>query len=446
MPRLAAEPSHRQIFALAWPIILANIANPLLGLVDTAVIGNVGQVHDLGAIALGALIFLFLYWAFGFLRMSTTGFVAQADGAGDSAEARATVLRALLLAGGLGLLLVMAQAPIRELALHLFSASTDVEAVTADYYSVRIWGAPAALGVFALMGALIGLGASRHLLWLQLLMNGTNILLDLWFAGGLGWGARGIALGTALSEWLTLLVAMVVVLRLLRRRHTDPERFWAWHRLRDSTRLRALLQANSDIMIRTLLLLSCFAWFTQQGARFGDAVLAANHVLLQLISFSAFFLDGYAFAAESVIGQALGQRRQDRFDAAVHRSSHFAAATALALAAALLLWGDWLIHALTDLGSVRMIASQFLPACALYVLLSVGAFQLDGIFIGATRTRAMRNASAASAAGFLLLAWWLVPLWQNAGLWIAFVSYVLLRALCLLVAYPALRRTLQTPA
>ena len=442
MPRLAAEPSHRQIFALAWPIILANIANPLLGLVDTAVIGNVGQVQDLGAIALGSLIFLFLYWAFGFLRMGTTGFVAQADGAGDHAEARATVQRALILAAALGGLLVLAQLPIGELSLQLFSASDAVEAVTAEYFRVRIWGAPAALGVFVLMGALIGLGASRALLWLQLLMNGTNIVLDLWFAGLLGWGARGIALGTALAEWLTLAVALWVVLRLLRRRHQDTEPFWPWPRLLDGARLRALLQANSDIMIRTLLLLGCFAWFTQQGARFGDAVLAANHVLLQLISFSAFFLDGYAFAAESVVGQALGQRRRDRFDAAVQRSSHFAVGTAVLLAASLMLAGEAIIHALTDLADVRALAVQFLPACALYVLLSVGAFQLDGIFIGATRTRAMRNASAASAAGFLLLAWWLVPIGQNAGLWAAFIGYVALRAVCLGIAYPALRREL----
>lgn len=442
MPRLATEPSHRQIFAMSWPIIIANTANPLLGLVDTAVIGNFGSVHDLGAIALGALIFLFIYWAFGFLRMATTGFVAQADGRSDSAEVRATVARGLLLAATVGLMLIGLQQPIEWLAMELFGASTAVESGASDYLRTRIWAAPAALGLFVIMGTLIGLGLSRQLLWLQLLMNGLNMLLDIYFAGHLGWGASGIAMGTALAEWITLSVGLMLIWHQLRRRHRDPEAFWPAARLGDMGKLRALMQANTDIMIRTLLLLACFGWFTHQGARFGDAVLAANHVLLQLISFSAFFLDGFAFAAESVVGQALGRGQRERFDAAVYRSTHFSASTALLLSALLLLLGGGIITLLTDLPAVQALAQDFLPWCALYVLLSFGAFQLDGIFIGATRTRAMRNASAASAAGFLLLAYPAIHYAGNTGLWAAFCGYVLLRALCLMPAYPALRRSL----
>ncbi|HRQ65281.1 MAG TPA: MATE family efflux transporter [Xanthomonadaceae bacterium] len=427
------------MFAIAWPIILANAAVPLLGLADTAVIGNTGSITDLGAIALGALLFNFLYWGFGFLRMGTTGFTAQADGAGDEAEVRATLGRALLLAGAIGALLIVVHRPLIDLALFPFGASDEVKALTRDYFLIRIWGAPAALAVFALMGTLIGLGRSGLLLKLQLFLNGLNIALDVLFAGVFGWGVQGIAFGTALAEWSTCLLALFLVVRMLRRRQHDLEPFWSRPRILDAAKLRRTLGANADIMIRTLALLFAFAWFTHQGARFGDQVLAANHILLQFVAFSAYFLDGYAFAAEVVVGRAIGARRLDVFDAAVHRSSELAAATAVALALALLLFGDLAIHALTNLEAARQTAARYLPWACAYVLLSFAAFQLDGIFIGATRTRDMRNASLASLALFLL-AWWPLANFGNDGLWIAFIAYVLARALALAWYYPGLRR------
>lgn len=435
----ARAPSHARIFAIAWPIIGANIAQPLLGLVDTAVIGRLGEVTDLGAIALGALIFSLLYWTFGFLRMGTTGFTAQADGAGDTAEVRATLARALLLAGLLSLFLLVLQWPIGVLALWVFDASAAVEAVTAEYFAVRIWGAPAALGLFAVYGSLIGLGRTRELLVVQVAMNSLNIVLDLVFAGVLGWGVAGIALGTAISEWLALALGLTLVWRGLRARHTDAEAFWPAARIARLADGLAMLRANTDIMIRTLAMLVCFAAFTNAGARFGDAVLAANHILLQFITFSAFFLDGYAFAAESLVGRAIGQRRRDVFDAAVRRTTHFAIATALALAATILLLGETVVHALTTLPAVRDNAVAFLPWTAGYVAVSFAAFQLDGIFIAATRTRAMRNASLVAAAVFGVLAWWWTGIAGNTGLWAAFTVYVIARAVALGAVYPRLR-------
>ena len=435
-----ASLGYLAIWQRAWPIILANAATPLLGLVDTAVIGNLGNLSQLGAIAFGAMVFNFLYWSFGFLRMGTTGFTAQAAGAADEAEVRATLGRALLVGAALGLGMILLQRPLASLALSLLQGSAEVEAMTGAYFGVRIWGAPATLGIYALMGTLIGLGESRRLLQLQLLLNGLNMLLDVLFAGLLGWGAEGIALGTALAEWVTVTVAGLMVLRLLRRRHAGQGAFWCWRRVLERRKLRRTLAANTDILIRTLLLLASFAWFINQSAVYGDAVLGANHILLQLVSFSAFFLDGYAFVAEALVGEALGAGRQRRLRLAVRRTTALAACTALLLAVAILLLGDQAVRALTDLTAVRVAAADALPWAGLYVLLSFAAFQLDGIFIGATRTRQMRNAAVVATVVFLFAWWWLAPTFGNTGLWWAFLLYVCTRALALAVYYPGLLR------
>ncbi|MGJ4802444.1 MATE family efflux transporter [Luteimonas sp. SDU82] len=425
---------------MAWPVILANASVPLLGLVDTAVIGHYGGASDLGALALGALLFNFIYWSFGFLRMSTTGFVAQADGAGDEAEVRATLARALLLGLALGAGTMLLQWPLGAAYFALMDASAAVDEAGSAYFQARIWGAPAALALYAFSGALIGLGHSRSLLLVQLLLNGLNAVLDVYFAGTLGLGARGIGLGTAIAEWTTCLVAALLLWRVLRARHADAGPFLSWTRLVDRARLRRMLAANGDIMLRTLCLLGGFGWFASQGARFGDVALAANHLLLQLVSFSAFFLDGYAFVAEALVGGAVGARDPVRFRRVVRLSSELALATAAALALAIALLGAAVLALLTTLPEVGEAARAHLSWAALYVLLSVAAFQLDGVFIGATRTREMRNAALLSLATFLLCAWPAVALWGNHGLWAAFVVFVVARAAALLPAYRRLQR------
>ncbi len=435
-------PGYRRILALAIPVILANSATPMLGLVDTAVIGHTGSAVDLGAIALGSLLFSFLFWGFGFLRMSTSGFVAQAEGRGDTAAVASTLLRGLLLGSGIGLLLMLLQAPLLALALRLFGASAEVSGVTRAYFEWRIWGAPATLCLYVLMGYLIGSGATRLLLAAQLLLNGLNALLDVLFAGVLGWGAPGIGLGTALAEWLTL---ALLGAWLWRRAGVDRATVVRHLRrvLADAAGMRQLLAANGDILLRTLSLLLGFALFTDQGARLGDVTLAANHVLLQLVAFSAFFLDGFAFTTEALAGRAWGAGQRQAFRDVLRRSSVLAGLTALLLA---LLWlgvGPWVIGLLTGIEPVREAALAYLPFCALYVLLSFAAFQLDGLFIGTTRTRALRNASLLSTGLFALCLLPLVALWGNAGLWSAFVLFVVLRALALLLQYPAAFRGLR---
>jgi MATE family multidrug resistance protein len=439
----AADPvTYKSILHRAWPLILANSSVPLLGLADTAVLGNVGNVSDLGAIALGALIFSFVYWGFGFLRMGTTGFVAQACGAGDELEVRTALVRSLVIAVVLGAVVIILQLPLSTAAFGLFQGSAEVESIASVYFHTRIWGAPATLATFALVGALIGLGESRKLLLIQLFLNGLNIILDIWFAGYLQLGAEGVALGTLIAEWVSLGFASYIVIGTLKQRQKDTDHFVDLQRVFNKEKLLKTISANVDIMVRTLLLVFAFAWFTNQSARYGDVVLAANHILLQIVSFSAFFLDGFAFVAEAYVGQAMGAGRQKAFDLSVRKTTALALLSATILAFLILLGGQALISLLSDIDEVNLVATSLLYLSAIYVFLSFPAFQLDGIFIGATRTKQMRTASFVSIFVFLLSWWMLTENFGVVGLWWAFIIYVCARALALLYFYAELRRSI----
>lgn len=428
------------VWQQAWPIILANASVPLLGLVDTAVIGHTGLTHELGALAFGAVIFSFLYWGFGFLRMSTTGFVAQAHGAGDAVEVRSSFARAVLMGGALGAVLIIAQSLLLIIALSLMQGSADVLQATSEYFRVRIWGAPATLALFAINGYFIGLGKSRHLLALQVALNVLNMVLNLIFAGLLGWGVMGIALGTIIAEWTLCLISLGFIISALRRHLPTGESLWSRQRILAREKMRATLVANRDIMIRTFALLLAFAWFANQGAQYGDTILAANHILLQLISFSAFFLDGFAFVAEAHIGHAVGQKSRSAFRSAVRYTTELAVLTAAILASIIAVFGPLFIALLTNITPVQEQAEAFVLFAAVYVFVSVAAFQLDGIFIGATRSGAMRNASVLSLLLFLLAWWPLSTFYGVTGLWLSFIFYVLIRAVSLLFYFDHVNR------
>lgn len=433
-------PRYSELFSRAVPLILANCAVPLLGIVDTAVIGNSGSVEDLGAIALGSLIFAFIFFAFGFLRMSTTGFVAQAFGAGSNEEIRAVLGRALLLGGLISLSLVALQSPVVNLSLGLFSAAEAVEATAASYLQIRLLGAPATFASMAMFGCLIGMGKSRQLMLLQFFLNGSNMALDYLFAAVLDYGAVGIAYGTVIAEWSTVFLSFAVLYRGLKPNTAEPkQRFWPREKIRDFSKLRQMLSANRDIMIRTVLMLLSFGVFTNSGAAISTEMLAANHILLQLITFSAFFLDGFANVTEAEVGSALGANDTERFDNAIRRCSLLALATSMALATTVLIFGSQIVSLLASDQLVVNTAATYLPYCSLYILISVAAFQLDGVFIGAIRSAEMRNASILAVTAFLLL-WWAMSGDQNPeGLWFSFVAYVALRAVALGLFYPRLR-------
>lgn len=427
----AKDKSYTMLISVAWPFILANASVPLLGIVDTAVIGNTGSVIDLGAIALGALIFSFVYWSFGFLRMGTTGFVAQAFGSGDQVEVRAIFGRAGVIAFLVGLGLLALQLPIGALSFSLLTGDDGVELVAKTYFFTRIWGAPATLIIFVIMGVWIGLGESRELLKLQLYLNGLNMVLDIIAAGLLGLGAQGIAIGTVIAEVSTCLVGFYRLRAHLNAKGCVDGAFWPWDRIRDMSQMSALVVANIDIMIRTLLLVFAFAYFTNEAAKYGVVALAATHIVLQIMAFTAFFLDGFAYVAEAETGQSYGSNDRRLFDVALLKTTVLAGTTATLLALLVGILGGPLVRLLTDIDEVVALSTTLLPICAIYVFSSFPAFQLDGVFIGTSRTREMRNASVISLIVFLVAVAVLSEPLGLEGLWWAMVVFVVARALSL---------------
>ena len=428
--------THRAVLSIALPIMLSNLSTPLLGVVDTAVIGRIPDPAHIGGVALGALVFTLLFWAFGFLRMGTTGLTAQALGADDADEIRASLGRALLIAVLIGAALIALQWPIGWLAFALLEGSERVESLAAEYYAIRIWAAPATLANYALLGWFIGLGRAPLALALQLTLNLANMALDAWFVLGLDLGVRGVALGTVLAELLAAAVGLFIAARHLGRLGGR----WELARLRAAERLARTLAVNRDIMIRSLALIFVFVWFTAQGAKSGDAILAANAVLMHFVTVSAYFLDGLAFAAEALVGRAIGAAQRAGLTAAARLTTLWAAGVALLASLLLALFGAQMVDLLTVDPSVRALARLYLPWAAAAPLAGVWCFQLDGIFIGATRTPQMRDAMLLST-GIFVAAWWLLAPLGNHGLWAALYVHYAARTATLYYHYPALTRS-----
>jgi MATE family multidrug resistance protein len=437
------QSEHRKVWRLAGPIILSNISVPLLGLVDTAVMGHLDQAYYIGAVAVGAMIFSYVYWGFGFLRMGTTGLVAQAFGARDTSEVRAILGRALLLSALLSLAIMILQWPLINGAMYFIEASEKVEDLARVYFDYRIYAAPAALANYAVLGWLLGLQRAKSALMLQVFMNGLNIGLDILFVMGWGWGVEGVALATAISEYAAAGVGLLLALRAL----NVMGGTWSRAQLLDGAQLKRLLAVNGDIFIRTLCLVTAFAYFTSQGAAMGDSLLAANAVLMNFQLFLGFALDGFAFAAEALIGAAIGAKNRRQLVDAVRATTFWAGLSAIGFTLVYWLAATAIIAAITDIEEVRVEAGRYVWWAILSPLVSVWSFQLDGIYIGATRTKAMRNGMVLSLAAFLVGVWILVPMWGNHGLWLAFYGFMIMRTVTLLIPYPALvRATTPEPA
>ena len=428
--------THRTVLSIAVPVMLSNVSTPLIGVVDTTVVGQIPDPAYIGAVAVGALIFSFVFWGFGFLRMGTTGLTAQALGAKDIDEVAASLGRALLIALAVGLSLIVLQWPTREIAFYLLGGSEQVERLASEYFDIRIWAAPATLANYALLGWFIGLGRTDIGLVLQLVLNLTNIALDALFVLGFGWDVRGVALGTLIAECVAAAVGLVFAWRQTRALAGSI----SVASLLAPKRLRRTIVVNGDIMLRSLALIMVFVWFVSQGARQGDVVLAANAVLTQFISVGAFFLDGLAFAAEALVGRALGARHRVGLLAAVKITTVWAAATAVAIAVLTALVGAAVIDFMTVDPAARAEARIYLPWVMLTPLLGVWAFQLDGIFIGATQTAQMRNAMIMTVIVYLI-AWWLLRPLGNHGLWAALAVHYVARTGTLLAYFPGLLRS-----
>ncbi len=421
--------SQRAVLALAVPIALSNLSVPLVGLVDTAVMGRMPTPDFIGAVALGAVVFSFLFWGFGFLRMGTTGLVAQAFGRGDGTAVRDLVARNLLLAAALGGVLLLVQWPVGELARTLMPASEAVEASMATYYRVRIWSAPAVLANYVLMGVFVGARRTGFALVSQLVLNLCNAGLSALFVLGFGWGVAGVAAASVLGEY----AALACGLALLRPALAGTPGAWDFRAALTFDGYRPLVAVNANIFVRTLCLIFAFAWFNAQAAAMGDVVLAVNAVLLQMVNLLSYGLDGFAHAAETLVGSAVGARRRDDCRWAVRATTAWAALTALGYSVAYAAFGGSVVGMLTTLEAVRQQAAEYTVWMVLIPLAAVWSYQLDGIFVGALRTAAMRDAMIVSLAVFLATSVAAVRLAGNHGLWFALVVFFVVRAVTLLV-------------
>ncbi|WP_170764132.1 MATE family efflux transporter [Ruegeria lacuscaerulensis] len=432
--QVASAPlTHKRVLKIAVPIVLSNATVPILGAVDTGVVGQMGLAAPIGAVGMGAVILASIYWIFGFLRMGTTGLVAQARGAGETAETGALLMRGLLLGGTAGLFFILTQIWVFWGAFALSPASPEVEALTRDYLQIRIWGAPATIALFAVTGWLIAVERTRGVFVLQVWMNGLNILLDLWFVLGLGWGVEGVAIATLIAEWTGLALGL-----WLCRRAFGGNQWRDWPRIFDAARLRRMMQVNGDIMIRSVLLTGAFTTFLFVGSDLGDVNLAANQVLLQFLEITAFALDGFAFSAEALVGSAVGARDRYQVRRASIMASQWGVGGALALGMVFYLAGPALIDLMSTSPDVRIAAREYLIWAALAPVIGVASWMFDGIYIGATWTRAMRNAMIQSVAIYVVALFLLVPILGNHGLWAALMILNIARGVTLGWRYPRL--------
>ena len=411
---------HRQVSRLAVPLILSNLSIPLLGLVDTAVVGHLEHSYYLGAVAIGALIFSFLFWGFGFLRMGTTGLIAQAFGEGNNLELRATLTRAALLALLFSLLILLLQFPIGQLAFYLLEASREVEHYALEYFTIRVWSAPATLLNYVLIGWMLGMQSARGPLLLLLVTNISNIVLDLWFVIVLGMTVDGVAIASVIAEYIGCAVGLWFTFKLLKQ-HPAPQRNMA---ILNRQKLRQLLTLNSNIMLRTLCLIFTLAFFTAQGAKLGDLVLAANAILMNFQTLMAYALDGFAHAAEALVGRAIGKRDRNALKSAIYTAGTWSLGFALLFVSLYAFAGPWIIMQLSDIDAVRAAAEEYLIWSIFMPLVAVWSYLFDGIFIGATRAREMRNTMLTSTLLVFLPAWWLLQPWGNHGLWAALMLFM----------------------
>jgi MATE family multidrug resistance protein len=429
------QPTLVSVLALALPIMLANATTPLVGFVDAVVVGQIGEAAPIGGVAMGATVFNAIYWFFAFLRMGTTAFSAQALGADDRLEIAATLIRALGLAAGIGLVVVAGQSPIRGAFLAFLGGSAEVKDAMRAYFDWRIWAAPAGLINFAILGWLIGLGRTVTALVLQLVLNAANIILAIGLALGLGHGVAGVGQAALIAEWIAAFLGLLVAWRLI-----DGGAALRLPRamLLDPVKLRAMVAVNRDLMIRTFCVLMAAQMFVRIGAGQGDAVLAANALLINLLYLTYYLLDGYANAAETLVGQAKGAADRDGLHRSVRLCTLAAGVTSLALTVLIALAGPAVIAVMTPNPDVQAIALRFLPWAAIMPVVAVWCFMLDGVYVGATWTADMRNLMVASFAVYLATLASLVPAFGNDGLWAAHAMFFIVRALTLGWRYPTL--------
>ena len=415
-----ALPSDRDVWRIAAPMILSNVSVPLLGMVDTGVTGHLESPVYLGAVAIGSVIFSFLYTGMNFLRMGTTGITAQNFGAADYDGLRVSLGQALAVSLAIAAVLLIFQHWIGKAALTLVGAEQEVTAYAREYFSIRIWSAPGTLANMVLVGWFIGLSNARVPLLIFLSVNLTNVVLDLVFVLALGMKVDGVALASVIAEYTGLAVGLAFVVIELRRRTGQ----WPLEKLTRLGQYAAFFSVNANLFVRTMALMFAIAFLTAQGARMGEIVLAANAIMLNFQNLTAFGLDGIAHAAEALVGKAIGSRNREALQQAVRLSLKWSLVFAAAFALAYLVGGKLIVNVLTDLPDVRQAAYAYLPWMIASPLVSVWSFLYDGVFVGATRAKEMRNVMLVATFVVFIPAFFLLRDFGNHGLWLAFLLFL----------------------
>jgi MATE family multidrug resistance protein len=433
-PAVPSRVTTAQVFAIAGPAMVANLTTPLIGIVSTTAIGRLGDAALLGGVAMSSVLFDCMFWLFGFLRMSTVAFTAQSLGAGETSELRAILLRGLIVAAVAGAALIALQVPLGTVLLSAMGGSEGVTRAAKTYFMIRIWSAPLALGNYVMLGWLIGQARAKLAMGTQISINLINMAATVLLVLVFDFGIAGAAIAAVIAEGAGLVLGLLIA------RHLSNGQFAAsCAMLFDRAKLTRMLAVNRDIMIRTASLITAFLFFTAQGARAGDVTLAANAVLNNFLLFGAFFLDGLANAAEQLCGRAYGARDKAAFAGAVKLVVMWGFGFAVAVAACFLLFGTTFIDMMTASVDVRRIARDYLPFVIFAPLLGVFAFAFDGIYIGATWARDMRNLMVLSLL-FFLGAWFALRSFGNAGLWGALLVHYAARGGLPALRYPAMLR------
>jgi len=451
---------RQRVLALAVPIILSNITVPLVGIVDTAVMGRMPSPVYLSATAIGAILFDTIFWVFGFLRMGTSGLVAQSLGANDAETLRRTTVRALLVGLCLGIVIVLLSKPLLAMGLWAMHGSAELHALTGDYFTIRVLAAPATLMSYAILGSLIGQQRMRSVFTLQLLLNCLNIFLNIVFFTYTDWHIKGVALATLIAEYVTLIVGLYLLRSNFVKHadnHTAPHantqgtqqppklavnsgarQALIPHWLFERRALTDFFRISGDLFVRTLCLTVAFYWLTAIGARQGEIVLAANAVLIQLLHFMAHALDGFANAAEALTGHAYGKRDRQALVNAIKAATFWASLMAIVFTLGYYLLGGTLIDLITTQPVVQQNARDWLAWIIVAPLIGVWSFLLDGIFVGTTHTREMRNGMLLSLLAFVIATLVLLPAFGNHGLWMSYHILMIFRAVTLGYWYPGI--------
>ena len=420
---------HREILALSIPSIIANITTPLLGIVDVAIVGNMGSAVYIAAIAIGSTIFNMLYWPFAFLRMGSSGMTAQAFGANNNRQCSLVLYRSLIVAMTVGIIIIALQYLITQCAIYLMDIPDDTLLYTSQYLSICIWGAPAMLGSFAMSGWFVGMQNSKATMWISIFVNLLNITTSITLVYGFNCGIGGVATGTLAAQWGGFILGLIIIKSKYRLEKVSVKDILKRHEL------KRFFSINADIFLRTLCLVAVTMWFTRAGAQQGNVILAVNTLLMQLFMLFSYFMDGFAFAGEAMVGKYIGANDSPNLKASIKALFQWGLGMALLFTAIYTLGGNSFLSLLSSDASVIQASADYFYWAVAIPLSGIMAFTWDGIFIGATRTRAMLLSMAIAMLCFFIIYFTLFPSMGNHALWLAFISYLAIRGIVLNILY-----------